>query len=171
MRDGRKHNGAIWLASQHPNDFAVSELADLLGSRFVFRQAGRRSPRPSAFLGAAQSTDAAQTLEHGLGNGQCLYRDVRERIGLIQVMPPLLPGLVDAFETAPAAAARRRGTAMRRGRHEADDGSRPPAALAAASGIEVARPPAPAGSAPGRRRRARPARRARRAATASDELA
>ena len=43
VRDGRKHNGAIWLASQHPNDFAIGELQDLLGSRFVFRQARRRS--------------------------------------------------------------------------------------------------------------------------------
>ena len=104
VRDGRKHNGAIWLASQHPNDFAVRELADLLGSRFVFRQARQAIPAALDFLGAAPGADAAQTLEQGLGNGQCLYRDVRERIGLIQIMPPLLPGLLDAFETAPPAA-------------------------------------------------------------------
>ena len=104
VRDGRKHNGAIWLASQHPNDFAVSELVDLLGSRFVFRQARQAIPAALNFLGAAQSTDAAQTLEKGLGNGQCLYRDVRERVGLIQITPPFLPGLAEAFETAPQAA-------------------------------------------------------------------
>jgi len=92
------------LASQHPNDFAVRELADLLGSRFVFRQARQAIPAALEFLGAAPGADAAQTLEQGLGNGQCLYRDVRERIGLIQIMPPLLPGLLDAFETAPPAA-------------------------------------------------------------------
>jgi hypothetical protein len=107
VRDGRKHNGAIWLASQHPNDFAVSELADLLGSRFVFRQARQAIPAALDLLGAGRSTDAAQTLEQGLGNGQCLYRDVRERIGLVQIMPPLLPGLLDAFETAPPAAGTR----------------------------------------------------------------
>jgi len=104
VRDGRKHNGAIWLASQHPKDFAISELTDLLGSRFVFRQARAAIPSALEFLGATQSAGAAQTLESGLGNGQCLYRDVRERIGLIQVMPPLLPDLVEAFETAPPAA-------------------------------------------------------------------
>jgi hypothetical protein len=104
VRDGRKHNGAIWLASQHPNDFAVSELADLLGSRFVFRQARQAIPAALAFLGASESVDAAATLDHGLGNGQCLYRDVRERIGLIQVLPPVLPEVMAAFETAPQAA-------------------------------------------------------------------
>jgi hypothetical protein len=107
VRDGRKHNGAIWLASQHPNDFAISELQDLLGSRFVFRQARQAIPAALQFLGAAESVDAAATLEHGLGNGQCLYRDVRERIGLIQVLPPALPEVETAFETAPGAQERR----------------------------------------------------------------
>jgi hypothetical protein len=103
VRDGRKHNGAIWLASQHPNDFAVSELQDLLGSRFVFRQARQAIPASLRFLGVPDSADAATTLEHGLESGQCLYRDVRERVGLIQVLPPVLPQLEQAFETAPGA--------------------------------------------------------------------
>ncbi len=104
VRDGRKHNGAIWLASQHPNDFAISELQDLLGSRFVFRQARQAIPAALRFLGVADSVDAATTLEHGLGNGQCLYRDVRERVGLIQVLPPALPDVETAFETGPGSA-------------------------------------------------------------------
>ncbi|HEX8803174.1 MAG TPA: ATP-binding protein, partial [Acidimicrobiales bacterium] len=76
VRDGRKHNGAIWLASQHPNDFAISELEDLLGSRFVFRQARRAVPASLRFLGVADSVDAGVTLEQGLSTGVCLYRDV-----------------------------------------------------------------------------------------------
>jgi hypothetical protein len=138
VRDGRKHNGAIWLASQHPNDFAVSELADLLGSRFVFRQARQAIPTALGFLGAADSADAAATLEHGLGNGQCLYRDVRERIGLIQVLPPALPEVVAAFETAPAAA-EEGGTASDEDDDiEADDVVEAPAALAGRRGVLVA---------------------------------
>lgn len=101
VRDGRKHNGAIWLASQHPNDFAVSELHDLLGARFVFRQARSAIPAALRLLGIADSADAAAALEQGLENGQCLYRDVRERVGLIQVLPPSLPQLEAAFDTAP----------------------------------------------------------------------
>jgi hypothetical protein len=103
VRDGRKHNGAIWLASQHPNDFAVSELVDLLGSRFVFRQARQAIPAALAFLGVPDSLDAAATLEQGMESGQCLYRDVRERLGLIQVLPPALPEIEHAFETRPGA--------------------------------------------------------------------
>ncbi len=105
VRDGRKHNGAIWLASQHPNDFAVSELVDLLGSRFVFRQARQAIPAALTFLGVPDSLDAAATLEQGMDSGQCLYRDVRERLGLIQVLPPALPEIEHAFETRPGAAA------------------------------------------------------------------
>ena len=101
VRDGRKHNGAIWLASQHPNDFAVSELTDLLGSRFVFRQARQAIPAALRFLGIEDSSDAAAVLEQDLGSGQCLYRDVRERVGLIHVLPPALDTVLPVFDTAP----------------------------------------------------------------------
>ena len=103
VRDGRKHNGAIWLASQHPHDFAVSELHDLLGPRFVFRQARTAIPAALRLLGIADSADGRAALEQGLENGQCLYRDVRERVGLIQVLPPTLPQIESAFDTAPRA--------------------------------------------------------------------
>jgi AAA domain-containing protein len=107
VRDGRKHNGAIWLASQHPNDFAISELEDLLGSRFVFRQARQAIPSALRFLGVADSVDAAATLEGGLGTGQCLYRDVRDRVGLIHILPPVLPEVEASLETAPTAVHRK----------------------------------------------------------------
>jgi hypothetical protein len=101
VRDGRKHNGAIWLASQHPNDFAIDELEDLLGARFVFRQARRAIPASLRFLGVTDSVDAAVTLEQGLNTGICLYRDVRDRVGLIQVLPPALAEVDAVFNTAP----------------------------------------------------------------------
>jgi hypothetical protein len=101
VRDGRKHNGAIWLASQHPDDFAIGELTDLLGARFVFNQARGAIGSALRFLGVAESVDAASTLEIGLGNGQALYRDVRDRVGLVQVLPPAVPAIRDAFETTP----------------------------------------------------------------------
>ena len=105
VRDGRKHNGAIWLASQHPNDFAISELEDLLGSRFVFRQARRAIPASLRFLGVTDSVDAGVTLEQGLATGVCLYRDVRDRVGLIQVLPPTLPEIDTVFDTSPSGGA------------------------------------------------------------------
>jgi len=105
VRDGRKHNGAIWLASQHPNDFAINELEDLLGARFVFRQARRAIPASLRFLGVADSVDASVTLEQGLNTGICLYRDVRDRVGLIQILPPALAEVDAVFNTAPGAGA------------------------------------------------------------------
>jgi hypothetical protein len=105
VRDGRKHNGAIWLASQHPNDFAIGELEDLLGARFVFGQAHAAIGSALRFLGVKGSVDAEATLEQGLREGQCLYRDVRGRVGLVQVIEPVLPELRAAFDTTPRAPA------------------------------------------------------------------
>jgi hypothetical protein len=103
IRDGRKHNGAIWLASQHPNDLGTGELVDLVGSRFVFRQSPGAVQAACEFLGASDSVEAAHVLGHGLGTGQCLYRDVRDRIGLIQVLEPMIDELREAFDTTPHA--------------------------------------------------------------------
>jgi AAA-like domain len=110
VRDGRKHNGAIWLASQHPNDFAIGELEDLLGARFVFAHAHAAIGSALRFLGVKDSRDARATLEAGLGEGQCLYRDVRGRVGLVQVVEPVLPGLRAAFDTTPGGHANTPGT-------------------------------------------------------------
>jgi len=101
VRDGRKHNGAIWLASQHPADLGTGELVDLAGSRLVFRQAPGAIGAALALLGMADSDDAAAVLRRGLGTGQCLFRDVRDRTGLVQVLEPVLPELRQAFDTTP----------------------------------------------------------------------
>lgn len=129
VRDGRKHNGAIWLSTQHPRDLGDGELVDLLGARFVFRQSHGAIDHACAFLGVPGSTDAAAILARGVRSGECLFRDVGDRVGLVRVLPPLLPGLRDAFDTTPggspaplsatpvateAVAARRRVRAARR---------------------------------------------------------
>jgi AAA-like domain len=124
VRDGRKHNGAIWLASQHPNDFAIGELEDLLGARFVFAHAHAAIGSAMRFLGVKGSTDAEATLEAGLGEGQCLYRDVRGRVGLVQVTAPVLAELRGAFDTTPSGPADARGAE--------DLALEPPAEIAAA---------------------------------------
>ena len=55
VRDGRKHNGAIWLASQHPNDFAISELDG------PARVAVRVPPGPAGDPGGARGSSAWPT--------------------------------------------------------------------------------------------------------------
>ena len=100
IRDGRKHNGAVWLASQHPDDLGTGELVDLLGSRFVFRQAPGAAPAALRILGCDDSSDAADVVIE-LATGQALYRDVRARIGRIRISPPALGELDTAFNTTP----------------------------------------------------------------------
>ncbi|HEX8802665.1 MAG TPA: ATP-binding protein, partial [Acidimicrobiales bacterium] len=116
VRDGRKHNGAIWLASQHPNDLGTGELVDLVGSRFVFRQSPGAITAAMRFLGAEGSEEAAHVLAQGLGTGQCLYRDVRDRVGLVQVLEPALEELREAFDTTPHAEGGRGDAAVGRKR-------------------------------------------------------
>lgn len=143
VRDGRKHNGAIWLASQHPNDLGSGELVDLVGSRFVFRQSGGAVSPALRFLGVTGSQEAEHVLAQGLGTGQCLYRDVRDRVGLIQVLEPVLDELRLAFDTTPQSdpvahgAARAAARALRTGR------SLP--SLSEAEAFEEAAPSLPAG--------------------------
>jgi hypothetical protein len=105
IRDGRKHNGAIWLASQHPHDLGDGELVDLIGSRFVFRQAPGATAAALEFLGAGDSADADAVVRRGLATGHCLFRDVRDRIALIQIAEPVLPELRRAFDTTPTTTA------------------------------------------------------------------
>ena len=104
VRDGRKHNGAVWLASQHPADLGHSELVDLLGPRFVFRQAPGAVGASLGVLGADHTSDAADVIA-SLGTGECLYRDAQGRIGRLQVTPPVLDDVADSFDTTPPAAA------------------------------------------------------------------
>lgn len=102
VRDGRKHNAAVWLASQSPRDLGEAELVDLLGNRFVFRQARGATGAAARFLGLDDAAATSELLERGLGTGQCLWRDVRDRTGLVAVLEAPLPELRDAFDTNPS---------------------------------------------------------------------
>lgn len=106
VRDGRKHNAALWLCSQHPDDLGEPRLRDLLRNRLVFRQSKASARRALEFLGADAGEAAAALVESGLETGQCLFRDVRGRTGLIQVLPAPLPEVAAAFDTNPLAGVR-----------------------------------------------------------------
>jgi hypothetical protein len=102
IRDGRKHNAAIWLVSQHPNDLGDDELAHLLGPRFVFRQAKAAAPAALHFVGVEASDRAVDTLASA-PEGTCLFRDVRDRVGRIRILPAMTRELHEAFNTNPTA--------------------------------------------------------------------
>lgn len=103
IRDGRKHNAAIWLLSQHPDDLGDDQLAHLLGPRFVFRQSAQAAPAALHFAGVEPSEEAIGFLATA-PEGGCLFRDVRNRVGRLQVLPSLIPELHAAFETNPLSA-------------------------------------------------------------------
>jgi hypothetical protein len=100
IRDGRKHNAAIWLVSQHPDDLGDDALTHLLGPRFVFRQAKAAAPAALHFLGIEASQRAIDTVVSA-PEGTCLFRDVRDRVGRVHILPAMTSELHDAFDTNP----------------------------------------------------------------------
>ncbi|HVL27651.1 MAG TPA: ATP-binding protein [Acidimicrobiales bacterium] len=104
LKDGRKHNAAVWILSQQPSDLGAKEggLVELLGTRMVFRQEDRSSAAAALeFLAMEPSESTLQLLTGPLEDGQCLLRDLRKRIGLVQVLPAPFPELHTAFDTTP----------------------------------------------------------------------
>ena len=107
IREGRKHNAAIWLMSQHPDDIGDPELGVLLGIRFVFHQGNGSGKAALRFLGLEPTEHLVELVESSFDpeasgiNGQCLYRDVRGRIGRVRVVPAATEVLEDAFNTNP----------------------------------------------------------------------
>lgn len=101
VRDGRKHNAAVWLLSQHADDLGDDQLAHLLGTRFVFRQDPGAIPAALHFLGV-EGELARELLIHARP-GQALLRDGDGRIGFVQVFPAR-PELHAVFDTTPGLA-------------------------------------------------------------------
>jgi hypothetical protein len=88
----------VWLSLDDPGALVSGRLVGLLGSRFVFDQAPADVGPALDLLGTAGSVDATELLAEGLGVGQCLWRDRQGRVGLVQVLPPGLPELEEAFD-------------------------------------------------------------------------
>jgi hypothetical protein len=102
VRDARKHNAALWVLSQHPHDLLDRRLADLLGTKLVFRQAPGAAAAALEYLGMdPDDEDAVELVTSRLGTGQCLLRDVHGRLGLVQVLDAPTEELRAAFSTRP----------------------------------------------------------------------
>jgi hypothetical protein len=118
LRDGRKHNAAGWVFSQHPADLPPM-LRDLVSTRFVFGLTGDAAREGLAWLGvdpAPHTLDlldawAARREPHqdpdGSGPPDCLMRDAAGRVGHLQVAPAE-PDLHPAFESNPVRLSRPR---------------------------------------------------------------
>lgn len=85
MRDGRKHNAAVWLLSQHPDDLGDEKLAELLGTRMVFKQGSGAGEKAIRYLGLEPDKDLKELVEMNFSEGDCLMRDVDGRFGWVKI--------------------------------------------------------------------------------------
>ena len=102
LRDGRKHNAAVWLSTQSPQDFEVApELSQLLGHVALFGVTTEAAAVSAALLAGLDPNLAASALLE-LPTGVMLWRDVLGRSGLVDVMLPADRRVAAALETSPA---------------------------------------------------------------------
>ena len=102
LRDGRKHNTAVWIGTQSANDFAATELRELLGQVAVFRTRNLEAATAAAALAGADP-DIAAPLLTSLPTGTMLWRDIYGRLGVVDVLLPADPRAAAAVDTTPAA--------------------------------------------------------------------
>jgi len=140
LREARRKNGALWLATQRATDLGDSTLAELIPNRFLYRH-GHGAAEALRFLGMDVTERAVEALSNQSEetDGRCLYQDVRKRIGYIQVLGPDDAELRAAMDTNPV-------SRHKREREAADEAARAEALAAEAEGAD-GRVPAGAGAA------------------------
>lgn len=120
LRDGRKHNAALLFISHHPDDLDPI-LQQLLGSRFLFRMDRAAAPSGLHFMGMETTEENLDTIEEAQRQtGECLFRDLDGRLGLLKILPPRTAELRAAFDTGLSRVRSEAGgsTAPRRRRRE-----------------------------------------------------
>jgi hypothetical protein len=108
IRDGRKHNAAVWIASQHPDDLPKAQR-DLVSTRFLFGLTGDAASIGLEWLGVDPTEEHMEILdgwtsrpEHGPGErSECLLRDASGRIGRIEIADAETDELRQGFESNP----------------------------------------------------------------------
>ncbi|NGN63188.1 ATP/GTP-binding protein [Streptomyces sp. A7024] len=121
VRDGRKNNAAAFLGSHDPEDFGPSNsergliIRGLIRHRLVFRQSDSKlAKRALAFLELDPDDPKLVELvtsqlspldvsdeEKAARRGECLYRDLRGRIGTMQVLMPADPKIAANIHSTP----------------------------------------------------------------------
>lgn len=99
VRDGRKHNAALWLLSQDPGDIGDPALAHLMGTRMVFRCDQGALSQAASLLGCDEDTLTA--IPH-LETGQAVMRDLYGRVALVHIGPAGDPEIHAALNTTPS---------------------------------------------------------------------
>jgi hypothetical protein len=143
---GRSRNTALILVSQNAGDLLAEQVTNCISSVFAFRSSERvEVANVMALLGVEASAEH-QAVLRGLGNGECIFRDLEGRAGRIAIdliseeMQQWLdtnPTRARPGETGPGAAAARHaraepghGDATPTGPQSTGDASGPPAGAA-----------------------------------------
>jgi hypothetical protein len=84
-RMGRSRNTALILVSQNAGDLLTEQVTNCISSVFAFRSSERvEVANVMALLGVEPSADH-QAVLRGLGNGECIFRDMEGRAGRIGI--------------------------------------------------------------------------------------
>jgi hypothetical protein len=84
-RMGRSRNTALILVSQNAGDLLSEQVTNCISSVFAFRSSERvEVANVMALLGVEPSADH-QAVLRGLGNGECIFRDMEGRAGRIGI--------------------------------------------------------------------------------------
>lgn len=98
VRMARAHNATVLLITQRLDD--VGELADLIGTWFLFGQDSDTAAEHGLQLIGVQPTPARIARLRDAHAGRCLIRDLHGRTAEMQ-FDPVDPALLDAFDTTP----------------------------------------------------------------------
>lgn len=99
-RTGRSRNTAVILVSQNAGDLADETVTNNVGSAFCFRSTDEVEVADVLRLAHVEPTPEHGALIANLRNGQCLFRDLEGRTGVLEV-DLVLDEIRKAFNTTP----------------------------------------------------------------------
>src|SRR5690349_14653335 len=84
-RMGRSRNTALILVSQNAGDLLAEQVTNCISSVFAFRSSERVEVANVMALLGVESSAEHQAVLRGLGNGECIFRDLEGRAGRIAI--------------------------------------------------------------------------------------
>ena len=101
VRAGRAMNAGVYFVTQSATDVSKESLKNNIGLKFAFRSTAIEEIKQTLeFLGLDKEDENNQKRLRDLENGQCLFQDLRGRVGVSQVHP-VFEELLTAFDTRP----------------------------------------------------------------------
>jgi hypothetical protein len=84
-RMGRSRNTALILVSQNAGDLLNEQVTNCISSVFAFRSSERVEVSNVMALLGVEPSDEHKSVLRGLGNGECIFRDLDNRAGRIGI--------------------------------------------------------------------------------------